>query len=249
MKITGICAALLFVLVDQVMYGVNGQFGGGFGGGSPHFGGDGRGPPPFGGNFSGPPPFGGNFSGLPRNFTGPPPFGGPGGPGGPPPMFPPGIDFVNNTCPVNTNVATPCLVGPPFNETSGAWVCRTLYNIVSGASDTFSACVDTNHFLKTDKCGCCGGVCPSTDPCKCACNMTMGHDHPYRRLRRGRGKGPPGNFTGFNGTAFFNTTGVLVEIIDDDSTPETMCVPANLSSKLIVGPGFFQRFECVTKCS
>lgn len=210
--------------------------------------------------------------------------------GGMPPMFPPGINFVNDTCPINTDDSTPCFVGPPDNRTAGAWVCRTLYNNVTGVDDTYSACVDTNHFLETDDCGCCGGTCPSTDPCTCACDLQQSADDTNERRRLQPGGNifgppatgdnnfgppsaslngtfgppsgsfndtigpPPGNFNGTNtfgppagnvSATLVNATGVLVQVIGDD---KTMCVPTDVSYKMITGPGFFGRFECITTC-
>lgn len=176
------------------------------------------------------------------------PFGG----GGGPPMFPPGIDFVNDTCPVNIDSSAPCLVGPPFNESSGAWICRTLYDIVTGESDTFSAFVDTHHFLETDDCGCCGSLCPSTDPCTCTCDLPskppMMDNNQGNRPPRGGDCGsnfrPPRDDDGnFNSSSFNMTTGVLLQVVGDD---KTICVPQNMSSRMNNEPGFFGRFECAT---
>jgi hypothetical protein len=182
------------------------------------------------------------------------PFGqGPFGSGevhvGGPPMLPFDIDFMNDTCPINTDASTPCLVGPPFNESSGAWVCRTLYDIVTGEADTFSACVDTHHFVETDECGCCGGSCPSVDPCTCTCDLPamppmMGDNGGRPPRGDGNNLRPPRDGGSFNITSF-NITGVLVEAVGSDNT---VCVPQNMSSKMINGPGFFGRFECVTSC-
>ena len=175
-----------------------------------------------------------------NNSTGPPhdhgfdgPGGRGGGRGGGGPRAPPGVTFVNDTCAADTSTDSPCLVGPPSNQTSGSWVCRTLYDIVTGTSDTFSACVGLTEFITTDVCGCCDNACPSTDPCTTTCNITAPPEGGSRYLKRG------GPRDGFNGTSTFNTTGVLVSI-----NGESRCVPAELSVKLVTGPGFFGRATC-----
>lgn len=177
---------------------------------------------------------------------------------GPSSFYPPGISFLNDTCPVNTNNTTPCLIGGSKyqNATSGAWVCRTLYDIVTGVADKFSACVDTTHFLTTDACGCCNGVCPSTAPCTCACNITSRGDNDDedeerdddRMLRswggNSEGNGRPSwNRTSGNRTSW-NRTGVLVQISDGNNR----CVLADESVRLINGPGFAGQPVCVTTC-
>jgi hypothetical protein len=119
-----------------------------------------------------------------------------------------------------------------------------LYDIVTGESRSFSACVERTQFIETDTCGCCGTECPSLEPCACACNIT-GPPEDTRLLQRGmRGGhggygGPEGDFGGG-----FNITGVLVSTGDT-----TQCVPANASVKLITGPGFYGPVSCVTECT
>jgi hypothetical protein len=114
----------------------------------------------------------------------------------------------------------PCYVGGG-NETNGAWVCRTLFDIVTGTSSTFSACVDVEHFIETDICNCCDGECPLIDPCPCACKMTM--------------------------TMGMSETGVLVSLVGD-SDEANLCVPPELSVKMVTGPGLFGRAVCVEEC-
>jgi hypothetical protein len=169
--------------------------------------------------------------------------GGPGGFGGPGkdmdgPGAPPGVTLFNNTCPADTSTTNGCFVGRPGNKTRGAWVCRTIFDLVTGEERTFSACVALNGFIETDTCGCCDGTCPSTDPCGCACNMTGSFGPPFNRELQGPGdrrRSPPRSQT---------TTGVLVTMLDEEK-----CVPANISVKLTTGPGFFGQGTCVTSCT
>jgi hypothetical protein len=142
------------------------------------------------------------------------------------PPFPLGIQFVNDTCTVDPLASPVCTVGKG-NMTNGAWVCRTLYNIATGAASTFSACVDTQHFIASDTCGCCDDQCPSIDPCPCACNVT-------KSTALGNGRGG-------------SSAGVLVAVVGD-AVGVTKCVPADISVKMVTGPGLLGRATCVTTC-
>jgi hypothetical protein len=116
---------------------------------------------------------------LPNDASGQHGPGGPGGDGGHDikgPHAPPGVALFKDTCPADTSTTSACLVDRLGNETRGAWVCRTVFNIVTGEDNTFSACVGTNQFIETDRCGCCDGTCPSTTPCGFVCNMTQPFD-------------------------------------------------------------------------
>jgi hypothetical protein len=141
------------------------------------------------------------------------------------PLYPLGIQYINNTCTVDPSASPVCTVGKG-NTTNGAWVCRTLYNIATGLSSTFSACVDTQHFIDSDTCGCCDGQCPSISPCPCACNMTKVDAFD----KRGG-----------------STTGVLVAMVGE-ADGVTHCVPADISVKMVTGSGLFGRATCVTTC-
>jgi hypothetical protein len=175
------------------------------------------------GGFPRPGARGGN-SGVNPN-DGPQIPGGPGPAGGPPPRgppFPPGIKFYNDTCVVDANADPACTVGPPGQEVEGAWVCRTLYDVVSGESDTFSACVDMDHFIETDACNCCDGVCPQTDLCGCSCNLDE---------------------------AAADNSGVLITMVGaPDDADAMLCVPPEVAYHKITGPGFFGRAICVEEC-
>ena len=146
-----------------------------------------------------------------------------------------GITFVNDSCPVDTSTTSPCYVGR--NETRGSWVCRTLFDVLTGEERQFSACVDSKHFLTTDQCDCCGGVCPSVAPCGCACNITNDDSNDDDRLRRYLKRGDDDD------DKPKNKTGVLVTV---GST--TQCVPAAASVKIVTGSGFFGPASCVTTC-
>lgn len=136
-------------------------------------------------------------------------------------MSPPYIQFFSNTCKANPSAPTPCVAGRSGHKVDGAWVCRTVHDVVTGKSTTFSACVDTDHFIKTDKCDCCDGKCPSIKPCGCACKIP-GHS------RR---------------------SGVLVKIVGSASDEGTRCVPPELSVDMVTGPGLYGRAVCVSKCT
>ena len=87
------------------------------------------------------------------------------------PDFDPRKYMTNITCPVADD-APDCrpLAPHPFEEKkAGTWVCRTMYNPITGeVQKHHSVCVDDRHALITDKCGCCDPEgCPK--PCSCSC--------------------------------------------------------------------------------
>ena len=103
-----------------------------------------------------------------------------------------GIEYEVIGCPVQ-NVTTPddaaseCVVrgGEP-----GAWICRTLYDVVTGAPYNYTACIDVDESIgaANDVCGCCGGECP-TD-CSCPCDEGEGRDGDVMVLDK---ENPEGN--------------------------------------------------------
>jgi hypothetical protein len=96
-----------------------------------------------GGLRSGPPGPGGREDG----FRGRGPFG--------------GIDestLVDLACPVNDVVNEPtCALR---NGELGTWLCRTIFEPLTGESDSWSTCGNATRALPLDECGCCDGVCP-----------------------------------------------------------------------------------------
>ena len=106
-----------------------------------------------------------------------PPAGGRGGfhpPGGPFPPFPFEKYIHNITCPVADDQPKCQPPRPRFwqDVISGTWVCRTVYNPVTGEAKTNSACIDDKVALITDQCGCCE---PDGCPAPCTCTCKEGH--------------------------------------------------------------------------
>lgn len=137
------------------------------------------------------------------------------------------INYYNNICPVDITSEPECILS--FNI-KGSWICRTLYNIVTGESNTFSACVDTKHFIKTDTCGCCNNLCP--DPCLCKCDLYNSNDQ----------KGVLVQNVNYNDDDNEN------DINDNITDPNTRCVDPYRAYRLITGPGFRRQPSCSTEC-
>jgi len=68
---------------------------------------------------------------------------------------------------------SPCTHSPGV---SGQWVCRSLTDPTSGLIKSFSACIETDKFVRGDTGGCCGGECPTE--CSCSCTTDRG-DHGF----------------------------------------------------------------------
>jgi hypothetical protein len=158
-------------------------------------------------------------------------------------------NYSQGTCPADTNVvaaqqtngddaaASECL--QPTGE-PGAWVCRTLYDPVSGDPNKSSVCADPDLTLASDECGCCnasidsdgttdGGAaavaaavatsCPLQ--CTCPCNL------------QGRGDG----------------TGALIRVLTGrvaDIPGFERCMSINKATQLT---GSNERYQCVETCS
>jgi hypothetical protein len=91
---------------------------------------------------SGPPGLGGREGG----FRGRGPFG--------------GIDesdLVDLACPDNSANEPNCALR---NGELGTWLCRTIFEPLTGESDSWSTCGNATRALPLDECGCCDGVCP-----------------------------------------------------------------------------------------
>jgi hypothetical protein len=126
----------------------------------------------------------------------------------------------------------------------GAWVCRTLlYD--TGANDPFSACVDTDHFIARDSCGCCNGVCP--DSCPCPCDLD-----PLARDGAGvlvivgcfDDSGDPGDSGDFEDADNDDDSFDAFDF-DDRDEEGPRCVDPERAYKMINGPGFGGRAVCV----
>jgi hypothetical protein len=46
------------------------------------------------------------------------------------------------------------------NGELGTWLCRTIFEPLTGESDSWSTCGNATRALPLDECGCCDGVCP-----------------------------------------------------------------------------------------
>ncbi len=55
------------------------------------------------------------------------------------------------------------------NGELGAWLCRTIFDRLTGESDSFSTCGNATRALPFDDCGCCEGACPVE--CTCGCTL------------------------------------------------------------------------------
>ena len=81
-----------------------------------------------------------------------------------------GIAYEKIDCPLQTSTKAECTVrgGEP-----GVWVCRTLYDVVTGKPYNFSTCIDVVESLGrgNDTCGCCGEC---TTVCSCPCDDGVG---------------------------------------------------------------------------
>lgn len=98
---------------------------------------------------------GGQFGG----FSHPPRSNGPGD-------FLPWFEKPNATTIDCHNAGEPVCSFNPRGD-NGTWVCRTLFDLWTGKSREFTACIDPQMALASDGCGCCGGSCPSQCTCDC----------------------------------------------------------------------------------
>lgn len=100
------------------------------------------------------------------------------------------IDWVDSNCTVDDELPA-CKAfpdGPPegfdpdeddaeevIDEmTSGVWVCRTLYNPVTGVANNITSCSAPSRGLEKDQCGCCGD-CPEVCT-NCPCELRRGEE-------------------------------------------------------------------------
>ena len=76
-----------------------------------------------------------------------------------------GIEYAVMDCAVENSTEAECFGrrGEP-----GAWICRTLFDVVTGKPYSFSACIDVDESIgaSNDVCGCCG-ECPTECSCPC----------------------------------------------------------------------------------
>jgi hypothetical protein len=133
-----------------------------------------------------------------------------------------------------------------LDSTMGNWVCRTLYDPVTGVPSVSSVCAVPAITLATDQCGCCDtndtntNSCPTPpeqrqQQCACPCNLTGGQDD-------GTGDG----------------NGVLVQVQQQQqstststsaSSPATVdrCMRQQVAADRIAGNS--ERYTCVTTCA
>jgi hypothetical protein len=183
--------------------------------------------------------FGFDFTGNPGRL-----FGGNGPLRNRPRAGPKNIDFNNDTCAVDPTADPVCVVGSPGQEVEGAWVCRTLYDTVTGANDTFSACVDTDHFIATDSCGCCNGVCPAACACPCDLDPLVGDGAGVLVIR-----GDDDNDDSDDSDDSDDADDVDgADDSDDEDEKGPKCVDPEKAYKMITGPGFGGRAVCVEEC-
>mmetsp|Transcript_29633 Transcript_29633/g.71305 ORF Transcript_29633/g.71305 Transcript_29633/m.71305 type:complete len:483 (+) Transcript_29633:114-1562(+) len=72
-------------------------------------------------------------------------------------------DANTGTTGVNTgNEYTSCTLPPRNNggETEGAFVCRSMANMLTGIAESQTLCIPPDRAWETDQCGCCGEDCP-----------------------------------------------------------------------------------------
>lgn len=132
-----------------------------------------------------------------------------------------GEEFQSIECPELAATEPPCTVGG--GGVPGVWVCRKLYDILTGDPYSFTACIDMEHSLgeDNDECGCCGD-CPTE--CTCPCTMN-----------------------GFHGDGMTDQ-GVLV-LDAEDPDDEGRCVPSERAFFMVTDPGFHgPRFVCDESC-
>lgn len=91
-------------------------------------------------------------------------------------LFPGGVEYqdirnIDNGCAIPDGG---CSYGHGSND-DGVFVCRTVYQRLTGNSTSYATCIDPEKSVDGDVCGCCeedGGVCPK--PCECACDLYSG---------------------------------------------------------------------------
>lgn len=141
--------------------------------------------------------------------------------------YPRGIIFTEGFCPIPVDETNTTKLQPEctlLNDVPGTWVCRTLYDMVTGEAKSFTACVNPNLSLTTDTCGCCDDICP--DPCVCKCDLLVDNDQKGVLV---------------SGTRYIDD--------DDDATDDDIrCIDPYRAYRLVTGPGFFRQPKCVTKC-
>jgi hypothetical protein len=70
------------------------------------------------------------------------------------------------SCPDDVDSEPDCALR---NGELGAWLCRTIFDRLTGESDSWSTCGNATRALPSDACGCCDGECP--DECTCGCPL------------------------------------------------------------------------------
>ena len=206
--------------------------GGGFGGGEDGgFGGGGHGGQGGGGG-------GGHGGGMGGGGEGGGMFGGP--------KRPPSLNFTSIACTVDGSEPV-CAIRPHHHDggfdghnnsssiPTGTWVCRTMYDPLTGEADTFSACVNaTSEALPTDSCGCCDGTCPTV--CTCSCDLPDGSGN---QGVLGILKAMPMMMMGPH------WDGNRTEDFGNFTAPPEICVPSEVAVSMVA----MEELTCVTECS
>jgi hypothetical protein len=73
-------------------------------------------------------------------------------------------DLVDLSCPDDVDNEPDCALR---NGELGAWLCRSIFDPLTGESDSWSTCGNATRALPLDDCGCCDGECPVE--CTCGC--------------------------------------------------------------------------------
>jgi hypothetical protein len=164
-------------------------------------------------------------------------------------FFPQNINYVTNQCPVSlkkvkyqestssvssssssSSYEPECILE---NDQRGSWICRTLYDVVTGIPTSFSACIDPEHSLETDTCGCCHQTCP--DPILCPCDLLNEKDQQGVYVMNVMDDIKP-------------TTMVTTNVRTNEATSLMKCIDPYHSYQLIAGPGFGTQPSCYTEC-
>jgi hypothetical protein len=160
--------------------------------------------------------------------SGPPGPGGPGGRGGRNggsgggPFG--GIDEstlvdLSASCPGDATDEPDCALR---NGELGTWLCRTIFEPLTGESDSWSTCGNATRALPLDECGCCEGACPVE--CTCGCPL--------------EGVADAG--------VLVTKTRPSSSGEETENENEGKCLAPEKAISLIAKPG--DRFQCVTEC-
>ena len=171
------------------------------------------------------------------------------------PMRPPSLNFTSLAC-TDDNSEPVCASRPHHHREGGGgmdgdsrnnassipigtWVCRTLYDPLTGDPEVFSACVNAaSEALPTDACGCCDGTCPAV--CTCRCDLPDGSGNPgvlgTLKMMPMMMMEPP---------HWDDTNGTAVDAGHWNATAPEICVPSEVAVSMVA----MEQLTCVTECS